>query len=143
MRSHGNIIFSLLLLCAILVSKGSSYRTRVHVQNHLEAHEDLFMHCRSYDDDLGERMLRVGEESYWDFKAFPLFTHFWCDLRWFDSWSHHWYNGTFDVYRSTGLINRYIGYCGHECLWSARQLGFYLYRKDEQKWEKRGEWRAE
>ncbi|KAI3896824.1 hypothetical protein MKX03_028330 [Papaver bracteatum] len=142
-RSHGNVIFSLLLLFSVLVTKGWSYRVRVHVQNNLEAKEVLFIHCKSNYDDLGERVLRVGEESYWNFQVFAVYTHFWCDFRWYDSWNQHWYSGTFDVYQANGLVNRYIDYCRHKCMYSARQLGFYLYRIDQQKWEKRNEWLAE
>ncbi|KAI3879135.1 hypothetical protein MKX03_010639 [Papaver bracteatum] len=134
-RSHGNISLLLLLLFSIMVSK-------VHVQNDIQGTDVLHMHCRSNDDDLGQRMLRQGEEWHWSFRAIGGFTYFWCDFRWYDNWDHQWYNGTFDVYHANGLINNYRQYCGENCPWSARRDGFYLYRLNHE-WQKRDEWHAE
>ncbi|KAI3885723.1 hypothetical protein MKX03_027913 [Papaver bracteatum] len=133
-RSHGNLSLLLLLLFSILVSNGSSKGDKVA----------LDMHCRSNDDDLGQRTLHQGEEWHWNFRiAFPS-THFWCDFRWYDDQDHRWYSGTFDVYRaSIGKYNKYIDFCDSNCMWSARRDGIYLYRRDRREWQKRNEWHAE
>ncbi|KAI3865985.1 hypothetical protein MKW92_004820 [Papaver armeniacum] len=140
----GNMSLLLLLLFLVLVSKGSSYHVTVHVRNDIEGNDvSLDMHCRSNDDDLGQRMLHQGGEWHWEFNVFVGFTYFWCDFRWYNNGDHRWYKGTFDVYHASGLRNKYRYYCAHDCVWSARRDGFYLYRTDDNVWQKRDEWHAE
>ncbi|KAI3915173.1 hypothetical protein MKW92_014952 [Papaver armeniacum] len=147
-RSHGNISLLLLLMFSILVPNASSKWLNwvtVHVQNDIEGNEvALDMHCRSNDDDLGQRTLHQGEEWHWKFRiAYFSTTHFWCDFRWYDNQDQRWYSGTFDVYRASLGKHKYKDFCASNCPWSARRDGFYLYRRDDQKWEKRNEWHAE
>ncbi|KAI3913160.1 hypothetical protein MKW98_007176 [Papaver atlanticum] len=146
-RSYGNISLLLLLLFSIMVSKGASIEwagpVTIHVQNDIQGNDVLHMHCRSNDDDLGQRMLHQGEEWHWSFRAIPGFTYFWCDFRWYDNWDHRWYNGTFDAYHANGLKNKYKKYSAENCPWSARRDGFYLYRGDKKEWQKRDVWRTE
>ncbi|XP_026395978.1 self-incompatibility protein S1-like [Papaver somniferum] len=145
-RSHCNLSL-LLLLFSVLVSKGSSYHGAVKVQNDIQGNQvSLDMHCRSNDDDLGQRTLHQGQEWHWNFGVAAGFTYFWCDFRWYDNQDKRWYHGTFDVYHANGLVDSYISYCGGSCQWSARRDGFYLFRNDrpylKDAWEKRDEWQV-
>ncbi|KAI3945760.1 hypothetical protein MKW98_023034 [Papaver atlanticum] len=139
-RSHCNISSLLLLLFSVLISKGSSYLVTVHVKNDIGDGIVLDARCRSDDYELGQRMLRQGEEWNWKFRAITGYSYFWCYFRWYDDQERIWYSGNFDVYHANGLLNKYIEKCRHNCMWSANRQGFFLYRVDRQEWQQRDEW---
>ncbi|KAI3987181.1 hypothetical protein MKX01_031665 [Papaver californicum] len=146
-RNHGNVVYLLLVLViSLLLSKGSAWfhynNVWVHVKNDIEGYEvSLDMHCKSNDDDLGLRTLRVGEEWYWEFRQSLIKnTHFWCDFRWYDNRDYRWYEGTFDVYKGNGWIDKYHYLCLNDCKYSVRRDGLYLFREDKYEYEKRGTW---
>ncbi|XP_026458443.1 S-protein homolog 2-like [Papaver somniferum] len=139
--SHGNTSLLLLLLFSVLVSKCLSLTT-VEIQNAIDDDNiSLDMHCRSKNNDLGQRSLFKGDSWHWDFRAIEGLTHFWCDFRWYDNLNHHWLGGTFDVYRSGFPRDKYKNeLCGTDCVWSARRDGFYLYQDNTGAWQKRDDW---
>ncbi|XP_026385059.1 S-protein homolog 2-like [Papaver somniferum] len=142
LSSHGSVSLLLLLLFSVLVSKGSS--VTVYVQNDIEGYKvSLDMHCRSKDDDLGQRWLNQGQEWHWKSGVIDGFTHYWCDFRWYDNRDNFWYKGTFDVYHADFFMNKYREYCDDACKWSARRDGFYLFRVDRDEWQKQDEWHVE
>ncbi|KAI3973323.1 hypothetical protein MKX01_020698 [Papaver californicum] len=139
---YGNISLLLLFSVVLLVSKCSS--TIVHIQNDIDVYEvSLDMHCMSYDDDLGQRSLHKGDEWHWEFKTSVFSTHFWCDFRWYDNAQYHWNSGTFVVFDKDLFNHKFFSFCQGDCQWSARRDGFYLYRRDQKVWQKRGDWHVE
>ncbi|KAI3894124.1 hypothetical protein MKX03_024800 [Papaver bracteatum] len=143
-RKNGNIILLFSLLFSVLISKGSSEYfdpVTVHVENNIVGDGiKLHIHCRSRDDDLGERTLGQGEEWHWKFRVVPTRTYFWCDLRWYDNKDHRWYSGNFDVYHASGIVNKYVWLCALNCEWSYRRDGAYLYHIHKHKWQRRAIW---
>lgn len=72
----------------------------VQIINNFNPPQDLTLHCKSKDDDLGEHTLKVGEE--YDFRFRPsvfvfITTLYFCSFRWpSDTSLHH-----FDMYIET------------------------------------------
>ncbi|PQP91987.1 uncharacterized protein Pyn_22176 [Prunus yedoensis var. nudiflora] len=97
-------------------------RWHVHVVNNLSAGKTLFAHCKSKDDDLGERNLAPGTEFNWSFKEhFFGSTLYWCymstgqkhaalDVFWVES-DHSWLQ-----YRCNWK----------DCIWIAKDDGIYI-----------------
>ncbi|MCL7041794.1 hypothetical protein MKW94_023961 [Papaver nudicaule] len=140
--SHMSLL--LLLLFSVLVSQCSSFfdHVKINIQNDIEG-VSFGMRCRSYDDFLGNRSLHHGEEWHWEFIEIPGITEFWCEFCWYDNQNHHWYSGRSHVYVAYFWVERYRGYCDGHCQYSARRDGFYLYRHDKKKWEKRCDWKVD
>ncbi|KAK8614897.1 hypothetical protein V6N13_068686 [Hibiscus sabdariffa] len=93
----------------------------VHVVNGLSNNKILLVHCKSADDDLGERHLTVGSESQWHFKQNIIgSTLFWCYVA---SESDHIF-AKFNVFwEDRDLFYR----CnGDNCIWIAKDDGIYL-----------------
>ncbi|XAR48894.1 hypothetical protein NMG60_11031874, partial [Bertholletia excelsa] len=104
-------------------------RADVHVINRLPS--QLKIHCRSKDNDLGERALNKDQEFSWKFKT-NIFgtTLYWCNFTWGAKFT------SFDVFNKTvkpGCQDN-IGIKMH-CYWEVRSDGFYFSRnnKDYQK----------
>ncbi|XP_028772382.1 S-protein homolog 5-like [Neltuma alba] len=95
---------SLLLVAAIVVAMsegGEAWKIRfapltVQIQNGLSQNQDLTLHCKSKDDDLGEHTLQ--NKATYEFKFWPRFfvrtTLFFCSFRWPSDTSLHY----FDIY---------------------------------------------
>ena len=94
---------------------------KVNILNEMTA-STLNVHCKSKDDDLGEHVLRVGDNYNWSFKEnFWITTLFWCrfsskygqvsgDVFWTAKWD--WFNEQ----------------CAHHnCTWTCRDQGIYMY----------------
>ncbi|KAI3862526.1 hypothetical protein MKX03_000816 [Papaver bracteatum] len=150
--NHGNAAtLLLLLLFPLLVPKCSSFtwfhydNVRVNVRNDIEGYNGAMnIHCRSNDDDLGQRMLRAGEEWEWKFsQSLIKNTHFWCDFRWYNKRDHCWNEGSVTVYEGNGWYDKFHKLCANHCWWSIRRDGIYLERADRHgQWEKRGTWHS-
>ncbi|KAI3834468.1 hypothetical protein MKW92_023837 [Papaver armeniacum] len=140
------IVVYFFILFSVLVSKGYSKSPTiriVHVQNDIEGNDVyLNIHCHSNDDDLGEHVLRFGEEWNWSFHLGIGTTHFWCDYKWYDNWNRRWYEGIHEVYHAKifGFKDKYYNFCRNNCLWSARRDGLHLYRVDRKGKERRYTW---
>ena len=77
----------LLLLCALTLLSTHNVHVVAHkhvnVANSLEDNLDMYLHCRSGDDDLGEHTLHHGESFGWKFDHnFFGGTKFWCIFNW-------------------------------------------------------------
>ncbi|MCL7043911.1 hypothetical protein MKW94_025984 [Papaver nudicaule] len=110
-----------------LVDGGIIFDTiTVFVQNDLEHHQPLSIHCQSRDDDLGEHKLAHRQDFHWSFRN-HIFqrTRFWFSMLWKDS-AGKLVHGNFDIYRS----RRDWSLCKDNCYWSIRESGWYLYHKD-------------
>ncbi|KAK9002152.1 hypothetical protein V6N11_024840 [Hibiscus sabdariffa] len=93
----------------------------VHVVNGLSNNKILLVHCKSKDDDLGERHLTVGSETQWHFRlaAFGS-TLFFCFMA---SESDH-VHVRLDVFWEDKVLFRYCNW--QSCIWTARDDGIYL-----------------
>lgn len=110
----------ILLLLVVSVSSIELLKVIVRVQNDLGDGINLSSHCRSKDDDLGQRDSANGENYDWSFnKSILDNTLFWCDMSWNNV------SGHFDIYTS-----KRDGYrCNQQCWWSIRQDGAYSFNQ--------------
>ena len=70
------------LLC-LFTTLVAAYHVDVTIINSLEGKEDLTIHCRSSDDDLGKHLLRANQTFTWGFGAnFFGGTKFICSFQW-------------------------------------------------------------
>lgn len=93
--------------------------------------DNLMVHCKSNDDDLGDKNLVPGQYFHWGFRQNFLFTtHFWCNFRSMTSDDQEIKSITFDVF------DLYISTkCGpgdpKHCYWLAKNDGFYFSMDDK------------
>ncbi|GLT55944.1 hypothetical protein SLA2020_290250 [Shorea laevis] len=96
----------------------------------------MTIHCKSGDDDLGERQLPVGSAAYeWSFKInLTGTTEFWCDFSFPPD-----LGGSFNVfYVDTPLTTD----CYEFCDWRARNEGLFVYDQNSGKqWVKLYDWK--
>ncbi|XP_015892179.2 S-protein homolog 1 [Ziziphus jujuba] len=98
------------------------YKYNMFIVNGLSSGRDLFIHCQSKDDDLGEHNLTTGSHFTWTFRTnFWGTTRFWCYTRRDNE------HAAFDVFwpekRHKWLETR----CDYKvCIWTAKDDGFYL-----------------
>lgn len=58
-------------------------KSHVKVFNYLQSYQDLMIHCKSKDDDLGVHRLRYGENFEWSFRVnFFGRTQYYCSFEW-------------------------------------------------------------
>ncbi|OVA18538.1 Plant self-incompatibility S1 [Macleaya cordata] len=102
----------------------------VWVYNELDPNTPLTIHCKSKDDDLGERTLSYKQEFHWDFNInFQKTTLFWCNMWWYDS-NRHLVQASHDVYK---VKRDYRKKCRLDCFWHIRKDGWYygdLYQQE-------------
>ncbi|ESW11852.1 hypothetical protein PHAVU_008G064000 [Phaseolus vulgaris] len=69
-------------------------RTNVFITNSLEGREDLNLHCKSKDDDLGQHLLHINQSFKMSFRTKIFYgTLFFCSFQWGNGPVLH-----FDVY---------------------------------------------
>ena len=108
---------SVLLLWLVLLPLGINGGGRAHVKvrNGLDGNLDLTLHCKSKDDDLGEKLLRYEQTFEFSFRPWTRLlatTLFYCSFRW--QGACHW----FDIYRK----DRDKNIC-KDCDWTVTQAG--------------------
>lgn len=110
------VILSLAMSNSCVIA-GPKYH--VHVVNGLGGSNVLNVHCQSKDDDLGEHALAVSTETNWSFRMNILGTTvFWCDMNW---------SGGHGFYKVFWLNDDILRRCDYkECIWMAKDDGFYL-----------------
>lgn len=93
---------------------------RVHIIDNLPtSNPKLSVHCKSKDDDLGDKILTPNQEFSWKFKINIWGTTlFYCDAQWGTRRKH------FDAF----VVTRDERRCQRPllCLWSIRENGFYF-----------------
>ena len=107
----------------------------VHVVNNMGNQMMLMVHCKSRDNDLGERNLSPGAEFQWKFKMnFFEKTLFWCYWR-PEKGNRH---ANFDVFwKDDDLFYK----CNYKnCYWIAKDDGIYLKNIPEEYDEFRHKW---
>ena len=119
---------SVLVRCVLLLSMLTlawATNTHVFITNHLEGKEDLHIHCKSKDDDLGMHVLRLNQSFRISFRPNYFFgTLFFC--------SFQWGNGPFlyyDVYNQGKDYRK----CENECSWYVHKDGLCRYEFKERK----------
>ncbi|XP_024389506.1 S-protein homolog 20 [Physcomitrium patens] len=94
---------------------------------------ELWMHCMSKDDDLGEKWLRrPGQTWSWGFKSnFWGTTLFWCYFRKVGPGAARSssFAQTFDVWSDVGFWGEHRRPCKN-CVWDVRPDGFYRAKRD-------------
>ncbi|XP_050208757.1 S-protein homolog 1-like [Mercurialis annua] len=93
----------------------------VHIVNELRQNQDLFIHCKSADNDLGRHNLLKGQEFGWSFRLnFFGTTLFWCNLA-----PNERCSAKLVVFQNSQYL---FDRCGYEqrCIWIARDDGVYL-----------------
>ncbi|TKY65443.1 Plant self-incompatibility S1 [Spatholobus suberectus] len=106
--------FLLLFVFMLLSASNVLGKTHVSITNHLDRKQDLVVHCRSADDDLGVHSLHFNQTFGWRF-GISIFsdTQFYCSFRWKNA-PLVWY----DVY----IKSRDKPICD-ECNWYIREGG--------------------
>jgi len=86
----------------------------VIITNKVEGNEDLYVHCKSKDDDLGLHLLHTNQTFRWGFGTHIFFrTLFFCSFR--------WRNGPllyYDIYKQ----GRDFEICNN-CFWDIHKAG--------------------
>jgi len=69
------------LLCMLTLAWAG--KTTVQITNTLEGKQNLNIHCKSKDDDLGPHLLHINESFQWSFGPhFFKITLFFCSVQW-------------------------------------------------------------
>ncbi|KAK8998525.1 hypothetical protein V6N11_083913 [Hibiscus sabdariffa] len=99
----------------------------IHITNNLPLESPandvptLRLHCRSKDDDLGERAMFVGDDYTWNAKVNVLRTTlFSCNAQWTKGKQRH-----FDAFTASRDEERCQKY-HNSCMWSVRRDGIYF-----------------
>ncbi|KAI3908458.1 hypothetical protein MKX01_009260 [Papaver californicum] len=96
-------------------------KTMVVLKNDLSPNTPLNFHCKSADDDLGERSLAFDNSWSWEFHVnFLDTTLYWCDFWWVDNNGKPRKEG-FQIYKAKRDMNR----CGYYCPYHVRSNGIY------------------
>lgn len=94
--------------------------------------DNLKVHCKSGDDDIGDKSLVVPQYFHWTFRMNIVgTTRFYCDFRWMTGNDTVLKEKTFDVFNM-----RIMFMCGerfdvNNCYWLVRQDGFYFANDDK------------
>ncbi|XP_061993837.1 S-protein homolog 6 [Rosa rugosa] len=107
------------------------FKVVTSIDNTLPDGQELNVHCKSGDDDLGAQVIPNGGHYEWSFKV-----NVWATTLFFCSFNCKDGSGTFDIYRASRDIIR----CEDKCNWKAAQDGVHGFNKDNQddflyKWE--------
>ncbi|KAL4324492.1 hypothetical protein GQ457_11G020060 [Hibiscus cannabinus] len=109
----------------------------IHITNNLPLENNvptLLLHCRSKDDDLGERAMYVGDDYKWDAKINVRHTTlFSCNAQWTKGKQRH-----FDAFTASRDEERCQKY-HNSCLWSVRSDGIY-FSNDNSTWNNAYPW---
>ncbi|CAL1396371.1 unnamed protein product [Linum trigynum] len=125
MRHNSAILATVLLLAAFAMPADSFFeKTRVMVQNDLQGGQEMKVHCKSKDDDIGVHFLKQHGSISWKFR--PSFwgnTLFFCYFNWGEGFKH------IDVYHQYRDEDDFTG-CHHFCHWLVRATGPCLIMKN-------------
>ncbi|KAH7521868.1 S-protein homolog 6 [Ziziphus jujuba] len=104
----------------------SPTKTIVRIFNKLGNGQDLTIHCKSKDDDLG--VVTIGDNGvfYWKFRVNILgSTLFFCGLNWTDGY------GVYDIYKAKRDMDR----CPTRCNWEAHTDCLHGLRQGDYLWD--------
>lgn len=91
----------------------------IYIVNRLSNNQNLFTHCKSAENDLGDHDLSPGSNTTWSFRTeFFQGTLFWCHVSKDDA------SATFNVFWNDA---RLFDKCGwKKCIWVVKDDGVYL-----------------
>ncbi|XP_031745090.1 S-protein homolog 1-like [Cucumis sativus] len=116
----------LFVLCLAILEETKAVeleKWHIHVVNGLSNGQILLAHCKSKDNDLGERRLIAGTEFNWRFRVnFWNTTLFWCYLQ-KPNGQHSSFESFWIESRSVWL---YTMCFEKNCIWTAKDDGIYL-----------------
>lgn len=101
-------------------------------------YDNVEVHCKSKDDDLGVHVLNFSNLEYgWSFCENVFYsTLYYCHF------SRLMTEQTFDVFNRTMFIACYQGYSdGNTCHWGIKKDGFYFFDLHNQVWVKQYDWK--
>lgn len=117
-KNYGLITLTIILMFfANILEAALRGKTHVRIFNALNSEQDLQIHCKSKDDDLGVKIIPAG--FYYEFKFRASYwgnTLYYCGFI-FDK-KLHW----FDIY----VENRDIAACEAKCWWMIKEPGLCL-----------------
>lgn len=138
MSPNSLISLSLLALCMILsqplITHAILEKFSVHIINGFK-NDTLEAHCKSKQDDLGVRHIRVKDEFAWRFRV-----NFWGSTLY---WCHLWWAGgqrSFEVFAADdgSFIEKDCGKTN--CLWMFKEDGIYLYNYQHSEYRFQFKW---
>ncbi|KAJ8770339.1 hypothetical protein K2173_014949 [Erythroxylum novogranatense] len=108
----------------------------VHVQSQMNPSQELLVHCKSGDDDLGAQSMGNGNELKWCFNTNIIGTTlFWCYLASNNPVKWVSFNSFLD-------IGTFYNKCSNgDCFWVANDSGIWLWNGPVSKYEHWYEWR--
>ncbi|CAL8990265.1 unnamed protein product [Prunus brigantina] len=128
-----SVLFLALAFGPSMICSGLPIMTKrfVRIVNLLD-YKQLVYHCRSQDDDLGERTLAPKQE--WEFEFHLDFERYFnCEF-----WHSNDHHQKFDVFVPS---DKFVHRCGGaHCIWHVEETGFFLYHIKTGWWEKSYDW---
>lgn len=103
-------------------------RTTVRIDNRVDDHQDVYVHCKSKDNDLGFHVIPRSGSYQWSFKVnFWETTQFYCYLKsQFPGGGGRVVRGGFDLY----VAKRDRKRCPKLCVWRVLSDGVHGYREE-------------
>ncbi|XP_062104464.1 S-protein homolog 24-like [Humulus lupulus] len=96
------------------------YKTTVQIFNNLDNQNQLTVHCKSADDDLGAHVVANNQDYEFKFRInFAGTTLYFCGLTWVGG------TGSYDIFRASRDSFR----CASKCVWRAHNDGIYGFKE--------------
>ncbi|GMI70309.1 hypothetical protein like AT3G24060 [Hibiscus trionum] len=128
-----NIVLVILASCLLAIAIAIGEEDMLLINYHIHITNDLpllspandvptlYLHCKSKDDDIGLKAMRVWDDYTWTFKVNVLRTTlFSCNARWTKGKQRH-----FDAFVASRDEERCQKY-HNSCMWSVRSDGIYF-----------------
>ncbi|XP_028795582.1 S-protein homolog 5-like [Neltuma alba] len=132
MATNMKSLLLLLMVIAATLNDGKPWvlippKVTVRVINNFDPPQDVTVHCKSKDDDIGEHTIKVGDSFEFHFRpnAIVDVTLFFCSFRWASDPSLHY----FDIYEE-----RRDQWCT-TCEWAVSQQGACIYNEAFRKYK--------
>ncbi|XP_062104451.1 S-protein homolog 6-like [Humulus lupulus] len=94
------------------------FNTTVQIFNNLDNQNQLTVHCKSADVDLGAHVVANNQDYEFEFRInFAGTTLYFCGLTWVGG------TGSYDIFKASRDSSR----CASKCVWRARNDGIYGY----------------
>ncbi|XP_062104453.1 S-protein homolog 6-like [Humulus lupulus] len=96
------------------------YKTTVQIFNNLDNQNQLTVHCKSADDDLGAHVVANNQDYEFKFRInFTGTTLYFCGLTWVGG------TGLYDIFKASRDSFR----CASKCVWRAHNDGIYGFKE--------------
>ncbi|KAI3861843.1 hypothetical protein MKW92_003357 [Papaver armeniacum] len=124
------VVFLMILFGFSSVTEGIgwyNFETSVIVKNALSPNVTLTYHCKSADDDLGERTLDFDASWHWTFHInFWETTLYWCNFSWDDNGKPR--KEGYQIFKAKRDYDR----CGYYCRNDIHSDGVYAFNRDDE-----------